>query len=97
MNYKTTLILPEPALVPNHSTIEPTFAEVPTHVTEIPEPTVSAVASPSVEKETNDPPIETHPIEAQVVVDSEPPLSGDAPKISYASIVRISFHLQGVY
>lgn len=77
----------EPPLVTNHSTIEPTSEEVPTHVTEIPEPAVDAVEPTSVEKEIIDPPIEAQSTEAQVVVESAPPLSGDAPKISYASIV----------
>lgn len=73
--------------------VEPTFEEVPTHEAEIPEPAVNVVASSSIEKEVIDPPIEVRPTETQVVIDSAPPLSGDAPKISYASVVRTTFHL----
>ncbi|KAL9672333.1 hypothetical protein QQ045_028583 [Rhodiola kirilowii] len=80
----------EPALVHDYPTpVEPApFEEDLTNVAEIHEPSVPA-ETPPVEKDIVDPPIEANPTEGHLVVDSTPSLQGDAPKISYASIVKV--------
>uniref|UniRef100_A0A7N0T161 Uncharacterized protein n=1 Tax=Kalanchoe fedtschenkoi TaxID=63787 RepID=A0A7N0T161_KALFE len=76
----------EPTHVPQHHTLEPTSFEE--NVAEVHE-TSDNEDAPPVEKDIVDPPIEANPTEAHVVVDSGPALQGDAPKISYASIVKV--------
>uniref|UniRef100_A0A7N0UZK2 Uncharacterized protein n=1 Tax=Kalanchoe fedtschenkoi TaxID=63787 RepID=A0A7N0UZK2_KALFE len=81
---------PEPAHVPDHHTLEPIpYEEDRTNVAEVHEHSVDEEA-PSFEKDIVDPPLtEANPTEAHVVVDSAPAVQGDAPKISYASIVKV--------